>query len=293
MNMMEEFRSQDEWRHIWWMIEKENTLNWWSHQNSWISIKLQWFMAKVRLVIALSPNNSYFDISEKLPLLVWAAPPRGSYWGRKQTRRHRERGNGREGKKRMRTATGVSRVSLGWSDLGPALSHTGPEPWSSKTNVFMFRGQKDKSFILIVVQSRQAICFSYIGQFDAKAASKHFNLSWHFHRSRINPHSRPPDNFCNFHLYSSALVIHSFRALIGETQNILQILVSLISSPLLSELWLLHFLSILPFSSSWNIPFSDFSSLNIHSEIIEVRIENFTRNLQFPRFLMETCLWKI
>ena len=150
---------------------------------------------------------------------------------------------GERGKKRMRTATEVSRVSLGRSDLGPDLRHTGPEPWSSKTNVFMFRGQEDKSFILIVVQSRHAICFSYIGQFDAKAASKHFNLSWHFHRSRINPHSRPPDNFCNFHLYSSALVIHSFRALIGETQNILQILVSLISSPLraMTATFPLHF----------------------------------------------------
>ena len=48
------------------------------------------------------------------------------------------------------------------------------------------------------------------------------------------------------------------------------------------QIWLLHFLSILPFSSSCKIPFSDFSSLNIHSEIIEVRIGNFTRNLQFP-----------
>ena len=139
---------------------------------------------------------------------------------------------GERGKKRMRTATEVSRVSLGRSDLGPTLRHTGPEPWSSKTNVFMFRGQEDKSFILIVVQARHAICFSYIGQFDAKAASKHFNLSWHFHRSRINPHSRPPDNFCNFHLYSYALVIHSFRALIGETQNIPDF-------SLLSPLWAL------------------------------------------------------
>ena len=218
MNMMEEFRSQDEWRHIWWMIEKENTLNWWSHQNSWISIKLQWFMAKVRLVITQC-NNTLISEKKITSASLSSSPPRQLLGSETNTKTPRdgkwERGERKGWEQRLKCP---GRVSLGWSDLGPALRHTGPEPWSSKINVFemcsvfMFRGWEDKSFILIVVQSRRDICFSYIGQFDAKAASKHFNLSWHFHRSRINPHSRPPDNFCNFHLYSSALVIHSFRA---------------------------------------------------------------------------------
>ena len=108
---------------------------------------------------------------------------------------------GKKAKKRMRTETELSRVSLGRSDLGPALPHTGPELGSSENmslRGFSIGEKEDNSFILIGVQAGRAICFSSIGQFDAKAASKHFNLSWHFHLSHINPHSRPPDNICSF-----------------------------------------------------------------------------------------------
>ena len=207
--MMEEFRSQDEWRHIWWMIEKENTLNWWSHQNSWISIKLK-SLAKVRLVIALSTNHA-FDFFEHYlrnltSVLVWAASPRGSYWVRKQTQSQREMGRWerrqRKGWELRLNCPGSAWAGVTWAQLSLTPGRSSDQAKRCHWEVFLLERRtwekEDNSFILIGVQAGRAICFSSIGQFDAKAASKHFNLSWHFHLSHINPHSRPPDNICSF-----------------------------------------------------------------------------------------------
>lgn len=192
----------DDWK-------RKYTINWWSYWSNWsefmdfykIHRKGLWV---VRLVIAhqRTKNNTLISLNIT-SVLVWAASPRGSYWVRKQRKDTEMWEMGQRGKKRMRTETELSRVSLSQRGRGPALPHTGHKPGSSETVSFWIVLSSLNevgiiSVIFIDVQSRGAICSSYIGQFDAKAASKHFNLSWHFHLSHINPHSHPPDSICNF-----------------------------------------------------------------------------------------------
>lgn len=289
MNMMEEFRSQDEWRHIWWMIEKENTLNWWSHQNSWISIKLK-SLAKVRLVIALSTNHA-FDFFEHYlrnltSVLVWAASPRGSYWVRKQTQSQREMGRWerrqRKGWELRLDCPGSAWAGVTWAQLSLTPGRSSDQAKRCHWEVFLLERRR-------IIHSSWLVC--RLGEPFVSPLSD--NLT------RRQPANILicPGIFISHTLILILVLLTTFAVSFVQFRisysfppcfNWRDTKYTRFQSPIsslslaLSSPWLLHFLSILPFSSSCKIPFSDFSSLNIHSEIIEVRIGNFTRNLQFP-----------
>ena len=246
----------------------------------------------MRLVIALSTNHA-FDFFEHYlrnltSVLVWAASPRGSYWVRKQTQSQKEMGRW-ERRQRKGWELRLNCPESAWA--GVTWAQLSLTPGRSRDQAIRCHWE------LFLLERRRIIHFFWLlcSQGEPFVSPLSDNLT-----------RRQPANIliCLGIFISHTLILnlvllttfavsfvqfrisYSFPPCFNWRDTIYQISVSyLLSEPgilALSSPWLLHFLSILPFSSSCKIPFSDFSSLNIHSEIIEVRIGNFTRNLQFP-----------